>query len=261
MKRFWAAALAMALLCWGAPAQAHRASVSVNIVPGGVVCLTVDDGYGAASIERVLKALRREGVHATFFLVGDALKANQKLWRQAVRDGNEICYHTMHHQDMRNMSDSAIRRDVKKWNKLAKEVLGKDYEIPKLVRLPGGGGNTSKRLGKLFHAMGYEIIGWSVDTYTGAIRKGESITRYIKRNTRNGSIVLTHFNTKDSKALKEYIHWLNRHHTLMTVSQALALEEGKEGRIAASVAANSLETADKPLLSHNLLLPLRLILV
>ncbi len=259
MKRFWAAVLAVALLLWGVPAQAHRASVAVNTTPGRMVCLTVDDGYGAMAIERVLKALRREGVHATFFLVGDALRANQKLWRQAVRDGNEICYHTMHHQDVSRMSDSAIRRDVRRWNKLAKKVLGKDYKIPKLVRLPGGSGNTSRRLGKLFHAMGYAVIGWSVDTYTGAIRKGASITRYIKRNTHKGSIVLTHFNTKDSKALKEYIHWLNRHYTLMTVSQAL--EEGEKDKITAATVPKSPDTADKPRLSHNLLLPLRPILV
>lgn len=221
----WRAALTLLLAAlFLLPARAVGAAAApqaINSVPGKVVCLTIDDGYDRKAIQRDLDVLRAKGVHCTFFVIGDNLKGNADLWRRAVADGHEVCYHSMKHKDMSAWSNDRIKRDVDDWNKLAHQVLGANYVIPRLARLPGGGGHRNKRILQLFTGMGYKLIGWNVDTYTGAIRRHRSIAAYVTGNTRPGSIILTHFNSQDSSALPGYIDTLRKKYKLVTVSSVL----------------------------------------
>lgn len=213
--------LAMLLQC---PAHAAR---QVNFRKGlnGFVCLTIDDGYGSQSIRQALDILRAKQVKCTFFVIGSRLSATPDLWRQAIRDGHEICYHSMGHKTVSSWSKSAILQDVRKWNQTAKSVLGQDYVIPKFARLPGGSGHSSERIQGIFDSIGYKLIYWSADTYTGVIRHGthnlnQRITSYIKQTTVENSIILTHFNNYDVPAIPGYIDWLKSHFRLGKVSDA-----------------------------------------
>jgi peptidoglycan/xylan/chitin deacetylase (PgdA/CDA1 family) len=209
--------------------KAAPASKAVNFSRGrnGIVCLTIDDGFNKKSIQTALDVLRRKNVKCTFFIIGRVLKPYAKLWRQAVADGHEICYHSMRHGSQLRWSRAAILRDVEKWNATAHEVLGPEYIIPKFARLPGGAGQHSARIQAVYASIGYKLIYWSSDTYTGVIAKSrrdlnKRITNYIKKTTGKNSIILTHFNGYDVPALPDYIDWLTRNFTLGTVSEAFA---------------------------------------
>lgn len=206
-----------------------EASPQTNFRTGlnGIVCLTIDDGYSRKYVQMALDVLRKNHVHCTFFVIGRQLTALADLWRQAVRDGHEICYHSMRHTIMCSWSKERILADLKQWNKTAKSVLGAGYKIPKFARLPGGSGHHSARIQKIFSQLGYKLIYWSADTYTGVIRLSRRnlnarITNYVERTTKKNSVILTHFNCYDAPALSHYIGWLKKHFTLGTVSQAFA---------------------------------------
>jgi peptidoglycan-N-acetylglucosamine deacetylase len=194
----------------------------VKTAPGGYVCLTIDDGYGRDKIKADLDILRANNVHCTFFVIGTQLTKYPDLWQQAIRDGNEICYHTMKHQSLSSWSNKKIIADLRAWIKIAKKVLGANYAIPHFVRLPGGSGSSNQRILKLFQSYGYHVVYWSSDTLTGAVNRHKAIDKYIKSSTKSGSIILTHFNCYDAPALPKYIGWLKAHFKLATLTQAFA---------------------------------------
>lgn len=222
IRRFCAALLCLAVLS-GQSSAAQAASApppAANRTVDGSVCLTIDDGNSRQAIQRDLDALKAQGVHCTFFVIGSCLRANSDLWRRAVKEGHEVCYHSMHHDYMGGWSDARIAKDLDDWNRTAREVL-KGYTSPKLARLPGGSGSSNQRILRLFESKGYQLVLWNVDTFTGAIKNHRSISAYIKGRTQAGSIILTHFTGQDAAALNQYLGWLKSHFTLTTVSRGL----------------------------------------
>lgn len=202
-----------------APAQVKR------LPDSNMACLTFDDGYSKTSIIKILDCLKENNVRCTFFVIGTCLKRYPALWRRAVTEGHEIAYHTMKHKSLNRRTNKQIVKDINQWNKAARSVLGANYVIPKIARAPGGSAN--KRVRRLFHALGYKIIYWSSDTYTGVYRRnhnnaGANIAKYIIRKTKAGSISLQHFNKYDAASVSRYIAALKQKFTLGTVSQALA---------------------------------------
>lgn len=185
-----------------APAQIKRLDAS------GMACLTFDDGYSEYSINTILNCLRENNVHCTFFVIGACLKEYPNLWRQAIADGNEIAYHSMYHDNLNKKSNLQIVYDLNLWNQTAHNILGADYNIPKIARAPYGSADT--RVRKLFYCLGYKLIYWSSDTFTGVYASNHSnyasrISSYIIRKTSAGSISLQHFNRYDAASISRYI--------------------------------------------------------
>lgn len=176
------------------------------------VCLTFDDGYNKRDITNILNTLKKNDIKCTFFIIGKQLKAYPKLWQQALSDGHEICYHTVNHTNMINMTDNQIKADINSWNSIAHKVLGKDYQIPKLIRCPGG--NADNRVLTYLQSLGYTVIYWSQDTYSSVIKNYPNdpiknviplIINQITKTTKSKSIILFHFNPYDDGALPQII--------------------------------------------------------
>ncbi len=69
---------------------------TLPLAPGEVV-LTFDDGPWPGTSERVLDALRRECVRATFFMVGRNAANHPALARRALAEGHTVGNHTYSH--------------------------------------------------------------------------------------------------------------------------------------------------------------------
>ncbi|MCQ4043351.1 bifunctional polysaccharide deacetylase/glycosyltransferase family 2 protein [Streptantibioticus rubrisoli] len=67
------------------------------------IALTFDDGPDPVWTPRILDILRRNHVHATFFLVGTQVVAHPELVRQMVADGDQIGVHTFAHPNLSNL--------------------------------------------------------------------------------------------------------------------------------------------------------------
>ncbi|MEU6550504.1 bifunctional polysaccharide deacetylase/glycosyltransferase family 2 protein [Streptomyces sp. NPDC046915] len=64
------------------------------------VALTFDDGPDPVWTPRILDVLRRDHVHATFFVVGTQVVAHPELVRRIVAEGHQIGIHTFTHPDL-----------------------------------------------------------------------------------------------------------------------------------------------------------------
>lgn len=62
-----------------------------------VIYITFDDGPGGKVTTEVLDILKREEVPATFFLIGDQIKGQEKLIKRMVDEGHSIGLHSMSH--------------------------------------------------------------------------------------------------------------------------------------------------------------------
>lgn len=74
------------------------------------VVLTFDDGPFPGTTTRVLAALARECVQATFFLIGKNAAANAALVKRIAADGHSIGHHSLSHPSLLRIAhDSAVR--------------------------------------------------------------------------------------------------------------------------------------------------------
>lgn len=189
------------------PVPLERQTRAISSFPHAeMMCLSFDDGWGKGNIQRILNALKRHNVRATLFVIGHRLTAYPDLWREAVASGHEIAYHSMSHAWKTRLSNEQIIADVKAWERVARQVLGDDYIIPKIARLPGGAGHRSRRVLGVFNDLGYTVIGWCTDTLTGVTeRTPENKANLVLRRARVGAIILQHFNAPDARATELYI--------------------------------------------------------
>ncbi len=80
------------------------------------VVLTFDDGPAAPTTGKVLDALAKECVKATFFLVGRNAAALPALVRREIAEGHTVGHHTFSHPPatLRRLSEKAAREEIEK---------------------------------------------------------------------------------------------------------------------------------------------------
>lgn len=154
-----------------------------------VVALTFDDLYIASRANSVLDILKRHGVKATFFAVGQAARANPALMRRVVAEGHALGNHSLSHPVMTRLSGPAQRSELR-----AAEALisrGSGHTTMPLFRPPYGATNAA--LARSAAQTGYPFIFmWDVDTMDWANPGVSSIVRSVERGAGPGSIVLMH---------------------------------------------------------------------
>ncbi|GGN56340.1 bi-functional transferase/deacetylase [Streptomyces albiflavescens] len=73
-------------------------------VKARTIALTFDDGPDPLWTSRILDVLRRNHVHATFFVVGTEVVAHPELVRRIVAEGHQIGIHTFTHPDLARLA-------------------------------------------------------------------------------------------------------------------------------------------------------------
>ena len=111
-----------------------------------VVFLTFDDGTSTTVTPQILKTLKDEGVHATFFVTGENIenggKKAEDLLKQELAEGHAIANHSWSHDyhvlyPNRTLNLDNFLADFKKTDDLLKKVLGK-YFSTRVIMCPGG---------------------------------------------------------------------------------------------------------------------------
>lgn len=82
-----------------AATSAHTAQVKAH-----TIALTFDDGPDPVWTPRILDVLRRNHVHATFFVVGTQVAAHPELVHRIVAEGHQIGIHTFTHPDLARLA-------------------------------------------------------------------------------------------------------------------------------------------------------------
>ncbi len=145
-----------------------------------VVALTFDDGPSEYTPE-FLRVLREEGVHGTFFEIGQEMPGREAVMRQILAEGNEIGDHTMNHVELPDSGQIAGA---------AARIQEYTHFQPCLFRPPGGAVNES--VISTAGSLGLRTINWDVDPQDWATPGTEAIYSNVVSHAQNGSIILMH---------------------------------------------------------------------
>ncbi|WP_020144818.1 polysaccharide deacetylase family protein [Terracoccus sp. 273MFTsu3.1] len=167
----------------GVVAAAPLEVASVPVAYAGTVYLTFDDGPNPTYTPRVLAVLRKYGVHAVFFELGQNVSWYPSVTRSLRTYGNLIGNHTWSHPDLTTLSTSAVTSQLNRME----SALG--YR-PRCVRPPYGA--TSSRIATIIANRGQRQILWTVDPRDWS-RPGTSvIVSRVLAAVRPGSRILLH---------------------------------------------------------------------
>lgn len=88
------------------------------------LALTFDDGPQPGATEAILDVLRRHGVHATFFLIGENCEKYPELVQRIYAEGHDIGSHSYSHPNLGEVSDSRIRFELNLTQRLLQALTG-----------------------------------------------------------------------------------------------------------------------------------------
>ncbi|MBQ2926439.1 MAG: polysaccharide deacetylase family protein, partial [Ruminiclostridium sp.] len=162
---------------------------SENPSAGKYLALTFDDGPHATQTARILSVLQKHGVKATFFPIGENVKAHPELVKMASLQGHEIGNHTYSHCKVSSLSEEALQGEILETEFLLQDLCG---VTPTVFRPPGG--DISKEAVELVNRLGYRYVLWSwrVDTRDWASVSVDSVVNTVLRGVRDGNIILFH---------------------------------------------------------------------
>lgn len=122
-----------------------------------VVALTYDDGPNPPYTGQILSVLEQHHVHATFFVVGRAVRAYPGIVRREVEDGDAIGNHTWDHRHLIVMRRSQIRYSLQQTDAAIYAAAG---QHTRLLRPPFGARDWIVM--QVARKMGYTVVMWSV---------------------------------------------------------------------------------------------------
>jgi peptidoglycan/xylan/chitin deacetylase (PgdA/CDA1 family) len=97
-----------------APVVTVAAQAAVTPCSRGLVALTFDDGPAAAVTPALVDVLVARKVPATFFVVGERVRATPAIVRRTARLGFTIGNHTYRHENLTKLGDAAIASTLRR---------------------------------------------------------------------------------------------------------------------------------------------------
>ncbi len=134
----------------------------------GVIYLTFDDGPHATNTAKILDALKRQGVKATFFVT---MSGPDNMILREYQEGHTVALHTASH-DYKTVYSSVegYFNDLNQVSERVKRITGQTSYI---IRFPGGSSNTVSRhysqgimttLTREVENRGYRYYDWNVSS-------------------------------------------------------------------------------------------------
>jgi peptidoglycan/xylan/chitin deacetylase (PgdA/CDA1 family) len=170
------------------PRVASRFALPRRLSGVGGVAVTFDDGPHPVGTPLVLEVLAREAAVATFFLVGEQVRARPALAAEIVAAGHGVALHCDRHRWQVRLSDAAIAEDLARGRAAIAEATG---VMPAVHRPPygcySGGGLDAAR------AAGLQPLLWS--RWGKDWRRFTTPARIARRAVRDvgpGDVILLH---------------------------------------------------------------------
>lgn len=166
----------------------HRWLIVRGPAVGSRVYLTFDDGPHPEHTPRVLDALARAALPATFFVIGAHAQRHPDLLRRIHREGHRIGHHSYTHSDPATTSARQLRAELHQTDRLFDELLGVRST---LIRPPKGELTAAKVLA-LWRAQ-RTIVLWSIDPRDYRQRAAADLAAALRTQPlRPGDVLLLH---------------------------------------------------------------------
>jgi peptidoglycan/xylan/chitin deacetylase (PgdA/CDA1 family) len=154
---------------------------------GPVVSITFDDGPNPRATPRILDVLRREGVHATFFVLGRHAERWPELVRRAALDGHQLGNHGYFHRKLHRRSPGYVRDDLTRGTE---QIVRASGVRPRHFRAPHG--FRSPWVTPIAASLGQRTVGWSLGVWDSARPGADGIASRAVEGMHAGSILLLH---------------------------------------------------------------------
>ncbi len=162
--------------------------VEDHTADGAGYALTFDDGPHPQGTPAVLEILAREGVRATFFLVGEQIRRNPALAREILDGGHEIGLHCDRHRNLLRLGPRQVREDLARAEDAIAASTGR---APLLYRPPYGVLNGAAL--RLARSRGWRTLLWSQWGRDWERRATPaSIAAKVTEGAGEGSVLLLH---------------------------------------------------------------------
>lgn len=194
------------------------------------VALTFDDGPHPRYTKQILNILKKEKVHATFFVVGMNARYYPSILRRIVKQGNELGNHTYSHLNSAKAGRKLLRREIKATDRLIKKVSG---HSGKWFRPPGA--LIDGEALAVAKSLNYQVVLWNVDSLDWQKPKPKKLAKRVLSRVKPGSIVLFHDSGGDRgrtvAALPLIIKGLKKRRlAIVTISELVKMVQQKQAK-------------------------------
>jgi len=200
---------------------------SLSMSPGGLkeIALTFDDGPVPSTTPKILQVLDKEGVKATFFVVGKMVEKYPSLLKEIWEKGHDVGNHTYSHPDLTKLSKQDIQKELDKTRILIKKTTGKDMY---LFRPPGG--RYDNKVIVTTTLTGYKMILWTdyPEDY-GCLSSRLIYEKAISKAEEEGIILLHNGLDATLEVLPRIISQLRKEgYSFVTISELMEEMGGRE---------------------------------
>ncbi len=179
------------------------------------VVLTFDDGPWPPTTPKVLAALARECVRATFFVIGKPAMEHPGLLRQIAAEGHTIGHHTWTHFSLMRMPQANAFKEIDDGIEAVEQVLhGVATTTPEtpFFRFPGF--ETTPATLKLLRSRGIVVFGadlWAGDWHPMTPKYELRVLRERLNVARKGIILLHDPKGSTAAMLPAFLRYLRDH--------------------------------------------------
>ena len=211
---------AVAALAIGGHGTAEPAAAIVN-ENGPVIALTFDDGPYPKVTGHILDVLEKNGVCATFFVLGSRIEGHEDMLTRMDELGCEIGNHSFSHADLTRLSKADCQRELSDTDAEIRRVTGHEASV---VRPPYGYYNKT-----VMSAAERPLILWTVDTNDWRGKAPGEIADYVIQQAKEGSVILMHDQqTQTADAMEMIIPTLiEEGFRFVTISELIRLTGGQ----------------------------------
>ncbi len=193
VRRMRAVALGVTLtvVTFGMTAYFGASTVQAQWFGGGVihgprnsgeVAITFDDEPNAVATTQIMNILDAAHVHATFFVVGEALERQRQIVRSLYEHGHLVANHSFHHDGWRWLDPAYPELER------AQLVFQKEIGVcPAWFRPPNG--ERTPFMARVVHRHGMRIAMWDVSASDKPDQTANDIVQRVLRSVRSGSII------------------------------------------------------------------------
>lgn len=143
-----------------------------GLPPDHTLMLTFDDGPDPRFTPQILDLLSREGVPATFFVVGENVVENPDILRRMVREGHMVGNHTMSHIDFWAHDDAYNRQEIIGEDRVLRAA---DGYASRLFRIPTGNPENNTLALLQSQQLGYLHVNMDLDTRDWEYKPGTAV--------------------------------------------------------------------------------------
>ena len=166
------------------------------------VLFSFDDGPIPETTLLILDILKKHGIKAAFFCVGENIERYPQLYEDLMSEGHLVCNHTFSHTPIRGLSREETVNQIKKFNNLIKEKSGEDVLY---FRPPHG--TFYLTTPKLLKQMNLKNVMWSLLTYD--YKNDLNIVKYaVSKYLEKNSIIVLHDSQKSRDIIAASINYI-----------------------------------------------------